>query len=59
MGQIGIQIARLLARLMNRKITLSVDSDARAWLAEEDMILSLGAAAETCDPTRCRIHWRK
>lgn len=36
MGQIvDIQIARLLARLTDRKITLSVDSDARAWLAEE------------------------
>jgi ATP-dependent Clp protease ATP-binding subunit ClpB len=36
MGQIvDMQIARLLARLTDRKITLSVDSDARAWLAEE------------------------
>ena len=36
MGQIvDIQLSRLLLRLSDRKITLSVDADARSWLAEE------------------------
>ena len=36
MGQIvDIQLSRLLLRLADRKITLSIDGDARSWLAEE------------------------
>ncbi len=36
MGQIvDIQLSRLLSRLTDRKITLSVDADARSWLADE------------------------
>ena len=36
MGQIvDIQLSLLQARLADRKMTLAVDSDARAWLADE------------------------
>ncbi len=44
MGQIvDIQIGLLLARLADRKIALSVDDDARSWLAEEGYDLVFGA----------------
>ena len=32
---VDIQLSRLLLRLADRKITLSIDGDARSWLAEE------------------------
>ena len=34
-GIVDIQLARLLKRLAARKITLTLDEDARKWLAEE------------------------
>ncbi|NDV99185.1 ATP-dependent chaperone ClpB [Salipiger sp. PrR002] len=34
-GIVEIQIARLLKRLANRKVTLTLDADAKKWLAEE------------------------
>ena len=44
MGQIvTIQIGRLLARLADRKIVLSIDDDAKTWLAEEGYDAFFGA----------------
>ena len=44
MGQIvTIQIALLLARLADRKIVLSIDDDAKTWLAEEGYDAVFGA----------------
>jgi len=44
MGQIvSLQIGRLLARLADRKIVLSVDDDARTWLADEGYDAVFGA----------------
>ncbi|MCA0941597.1 ATP-dependent chaperone ClpB [Salipiger pacificus] len=34
-GIVEIQLARLLKRLANRKVTLTLDADAKKWLAEE------------------------
>ena len=40
---VDIQLARLIARLVERKITLSVDVQARAWLADQGYDSVFGA----------------
>lgn len=40
---VDIQLARLIARLVERKITLSVDAQARAWLADQGYDSVFGA----------------